>query len=136
MAYSTDRITTSADCDLLLALASKTKADLSYKQLSEERQRTTYDQTSVEIDADLLAVIAEITASQTVIDTLADGPSKQDSIKKKTKLEYQKFLLNGRKENYGSVALLQKEMDVAMLGVEVAEIDVFIAALTARKASI
>ena len=37
MSYSIDKITTVADCDLLLAWAAKEKADLNFKKLSEEK---------------------------------------------------------------------------------------------------
>ena len=37
MSYSINKITTIADCDLLLAWAAKEKADLNFKKLSEER---------------------------------------------------------------------------------------------------
>ena len=51
MSYSIAKITTVADCDLLLSWAAKEKADLNYKKLSEERLTNNYSETSIEIDA-------------------------------------------------------------------------------------
>ena len=63
MSYSTSKITTVADCDLLLAWAAKEKADLNFKKLSEERLTNNYSTVSIEIDAELQAVLTEITAT-------------------------------------------------------------------------
>lgn len=136
MSYSIDKITTVADCDLLLAWAAKEKADLDFKKLSEERLTNNYSTTSVEIDAELQSVLAEITATETIIITLPEGNSKEDAVKKKVRLEYKKFLLENRKESYGVVALLEKELDLAKVTLELAEIDAFTAAITTRKAAL
>ncbi len=134
MSYSVNKITTVADCDLLLAWAAKEKADLEFKKLSEERMTNNYSTTSIEIDAELQAVNTEITATTTIIATLPDGESKEDAVKKKVKLEYKKFLLENRKESYGVVALLEKELDLTNVTQSLSEVDAFTAAINARKA--
>lgn len=136
MSYSVNKITTVADCDLLLAWAVKEKADLNYKKLSEERLTNNYSETSIEIDAELQSVISEIAATETIIATLPEGNSKEDAVKKKVRLEYRKFLLENRKESYGVVALLEKELDLTNVTQSLAEIDAFTAAITARKAEL
>lgn len=136
MSYSVSKITTVADCDLLLAWAVKEKADLNYKKLSEERLTNNYSETSIEIDAELQLVISEIAATETIIATLPDGNSKEDAVKKKVRLEYRKFLLENRKESYGVVALLEKELDLTNVTQSLAEINAFTVAITARKAEL
>ncbi len=136
MSYSISKITSVADCDLLLAWAAKERADLNFKKLSEERLTTNYSTTSIEIDAELQAITTEIASTETVIAALPAGNSKEDAIKKKVKLEYKKFLLENRKESYGVVALLEKELDLTMVTLELAEIDTFSAAITTRKAEL
>lgn len=136
MSYSISKITSVADCDLLLAWAAKEKADLNFKKLSEERLTTNYSTTSIEIDAELQAIITEIASTETVIAALPAGNSKEDAIKKKVKLEYKKFLLENRKESYGVVALLEKELDLTKVTLELAEIDTFSAAISTRKAEL
>ena len=136
MSYSVNKITTIADCDLLLAWAAKEKADLNFKKLSEERLTTNYSTATIEIEAELQSVLTEITATETIIAALPAGNSREDAVKKKVRLEYKKFLLENRKESYGVVALLQKELDLTTVTLNLAEIDVFITAINTRKASL
>lgn len=131
--YSLNKITTVADCDVLLTWAEKEKSDLTFKQLSVERLTVNYSSTSVEIDAVLQGVMAEIDATETVLAALPEGPTKEDLEKKLTRLEYKKFLLENRKESYGSVALLEKELDLERINKELDEVEVFIADVNARK---
>ena len=81
-------------------------------------------------------VIAELGVLKTVIAALPNGPTKVNELKRKVKLEYKKFLLENRKETYGAVALLQKELDLQRINKELDEVDVFLAAITARKAAL
>ena len=82
------------------------------------------------------SVIAELGVLKTVIAALPNGPTKVNELKRKVKLEYKKFLLENRKETYGAVALLQKELDLQRINKELDEVDVFLAAITARKAAL
>ena len=136
MSYSINRITQVADCDVLLTWAGKEKAELEFKKLSEERLTTKYEDTSVEVEAILQGVIAEIAAVDSIIGVLPEGPTKEDQIKNKRKLEYKKFLLENRKESYGAVALLEKEVDLGRVVKELEEIDAFITAITNHKATL
>jgi hypothetical protein len=134
--YSLNRITTVADCDVLLTWAEREKSDLAYKHYTINRITINYGETSVEIEAVLQGVLAEISAAQIVIDILPDGPTKEAEIKKKVRLEYKKFLLENRKDSYGSVALLEKELDLERINKELIEVDAFIGAITAHKATL
>jgi hypothetical protein len=131
--YSISKIIQTADCDVLLSWAEKEKADLSFKRLSEERLTTKYATTSVKVDTVLQGVLVELSAIETIIEVLPDGPTKDDEIKKRVKLEYKKFLLETRKESYGAVALLEKQLDLARLNQEIAEVDVFIGVVKAHQ---
>lgn len=131
--YSLNRITTVADCDALLTWANKEKADLTFKRMSEERFSANYSNTSIEIDAVLQGVITEITAEETIIAVLPEGKTKEEHLKKKYRLEYKKFLLENRRENYGVVALLENELDLERINKEIVEVDAFIAGITAHR---
>ncbi|MBC8883726.1 hypothetical protein H9X57_11250 [Flavobacterium piscinae] len=131
--YSVSNLTTVADCDVLLGIAQKEKSDLNFKKLSEERLVTNYSNTAVEIDAILQGVNAEIVAVDTVIAILPEGPTKEAEEKRKVRLEYRKFLLENRKESYGAVALLEKELDLERVNKQLAEVDVFIAEVTTHR---
>ena len=67
---------------------------------------------------------------------MPDGPTKVNELKRKVKLEYKKFLLEDRKESYGAVALLQKELDFERVNNELEEVDGFITVITAHKATL
>ena len=134
--YSVTNLTTIADCDVLLSMANKEKADLVFKKLSEERLVTNYSTTSVEIDAVLQGVIAEIAAVDSILTVLPNGPTKDSEEKRKVRLEYKKFLLENRKESYGAVALLEKELDLERVNKQLDEVNLFIDAVTAHKATL
>lgn len=133
MNYSVTNLTQVADCDALLSWAGKEKADLDFKRLSDERLTARYAETSQELDAILQGVLAELAATETIIAVLPEGQSKEDAINKKTRLEYKKFLLQTRKESYGTIALLEKEMDLGRVQQEIAEVDAFITAVKGQK---
>ncbi|WP_293891301.1 hypothetical protein [Flavobacterium sp.] len=129
-------LTQIADCNALLAWAGKEKADLTFKKISDERLTVRYADTAQELDALLGGVIAELTATETIIAVLPDGPTKDDAINKKTRLEYKKFLLETRKESYGVIALVEKEMDLERVNREIEVVDTFIAAVEAQKVTL
>ena len=134
--YSVTNLTTIADCDVLLTMANKEKADLAFKKLSEERLVTNYSTTAVEIDAVLQGVIAEIAAVDSILAVLPEGPTKDSEEKRKVRLEYKKFLLENRKESYGAVALLEKELDLERINKQLDEVNLFIDAVTAHKVTL
>lgn len=136
MNYTVQNLTQVADCDVLLSLAQKEKADLTFRKLSVERLTDRYAETSVEVATQLQGVIAELAAVDSYIAILPDGPIKDEAVDKKTRLEYKKFLLEGRVESYGVVALLEKQMDLGRVEQEIAEVDAFMAAVEARKAAL
>jgi len=133
MTYSVQNLTQVADCNALLSWAAREKADLAFKKLSDERMTVRFAETSQEIEAILQGVIAEISATETIIAVLPEGPSKEDAKERKTRLEYKKFLLETRKASYGTVALLEKEMDLARVNQEMVEVDSFMEAVTTKK---
>ena len=112
------------------------KSRFSVQKLSEERLVTNYSTTSVEIAAVLQGVVAEIAAVDTILAVLPEGSTKEAEEKRKVRLEYKKFLLENRKESYGAVALLEKELDLQRVVKQLDEIDVFIDAVTAHKATL
>ncbi|WP_130735274.1 hypothetical protein [Flavobacterium sp. J27] len=136
MNYSISNVTQIADCDVLLSWAEKEKAELTFKKISEERLTNKYASTSLEVEAILQGVLAEISAVDTIISVLPEGQTKDDEIKKKVKLEYKKFLLENRKESYGAVALLEKELDLERINKELEEVDTFITTITNHKATL
>jgi hypothetical protein len=132
MNYSLMNLTQVTDCDALLAWAAKEKANLLYQKTTDERFAVKYAETSQEIDANLISVLAQINASEITIASLPDGPTKEQELDKKTRLEYRKFVLESRKEAFGTIALLQKQTEVARVEQEIAEMDAFVATIQAH----
>jgi hypothetical protein len=134
--YAVTNLTTVADCDVLLNMANKEKADLNFKKLSDERLVNNYSNTSVEISVILQGILAEISAVTTVLNVLPEGPTKDAEEKRKVRLEYKKFLLETRKESYGAVALLEKQLDLERVINQIDEVDAFILAISNHKATL
>lgn len=136
MSYSTALLTTAADCDLLIGLANKVEGDLEFRKLSLQRQQTSYTENSVEVNSELDAVTAELTALTSIIASLPDGTNKEEQITKKKKAELKQYLLSQKKDEYGSVALLNKEYELGRIERELEETQTFITALEERKTAI
>ncbi|RYG33044.1 MAG: hypothetical protein EOO01_33610 [Chitinophagaceae bacterium] len=132
MPYSLNNVSTVADCNVLLSMAAKEMADLEFKRISTERLTTRFAETSISVAAELQGVTAEISATDTIISILPEGPAKEDAVDKKTRLEYRKFLLESRAANYGVTALLEKEMDLSRVRQEIGEVELFVAEVEAR----
>ncbi len=132
MEYTVSLLTTAADCQALINLANQEKEILDHRRVGMEIQRKSSATNSVSIEAELAAVTAEIDAYNSVIASLPDGPVKEENRRKLIKSEYKKFLLEQRRENYGVLAVLEKEYDIACLEKDLEETDAFIAALQAQ----
>ena len=136
MNYVINNLTQVADCDVLLSWAANEKADLAFKKMGEERLTIKYSSTSVEVESELQGVIIELTATDAIIASLPEGDLKEEHLKKRTRIVYKKFLLENRKESYGTVALLEKQLDLERINKEIEEVDAFILAVTNHKATL
>jgi hypothetical protein len=136
MNYSISSLMQVADCDSLVAWAVREKADLNYKKITIERVSQKYSENSVGLDAEIQGVIAELAATETIIAALPDGPSREAAMDKKVMLEYRKFVLENRRENFGVVALLQKESELGRINQQIEEVDAFLAAVEARRVNL
>ena len=136
MNYSVAQLATVQECDAVLAIAGKEKADLQFRHTSVQRQQANYTESSVIISTELSAVKAELDAYASIMNSLPEGPAKEEALLKQKKLEYRQFLLTERQDDYGSVALLEKQMELGQLEQQLAELDVFLAAVQARRAAL
>lgn len=136
MNYSISSLMQVADCDSLVAWAVREKADLNYKKITIERVSQKYAENSIGLDAEIQGVIAELAATETIIAALPDGPSREKAMDKKVTLEFRRFVLENRRENFGVVALLQKESELGRIDQQIEEVDAFLAAVEARRLSL
>lgn len=136
MGFSVNLISTQADCDLLLSLSAKEKSDLEFQKLSQQRQRDSYAANAVEVGAELQTVNAELTAVTSIIDALPEGEVKDDNITRLKKLELRKRLLENKKDDYGTVSVLEKELIIDRIEHELNSVQGFVDAVLARKAAL
>jgi hypothetical protein len=132
MNYTVSLLTNVPDCQALIEIATAEKADLNYRKSGLLRQSQNATLTSAEIEAELTSVNAELSALQTLINNLPDGPIKEDAIRRYKKADYKKVLLEGRKGKYGVISILGREYDIACIDHDIAEADAFIIAVTDR----
>lgn len=137
MNYSVNLLTTPADCDAVQALLAKDSAALTQRQSSLQFTLSQFDSTSPEVEGSLTAVTAQLAGIDTYINSLPAGSAARRKVElEKERLDVQQRLLTGRQENWGSVARLDHECDLARLTAELAEITACQAAVTARKAAL
>ena len=134
MGYSVDQISSIADCDVLLEAAAMDRRDLDYKKLQQNHSYENVSNGSAGVEAELSSVQAQITSNETVIATLPEGNVTRKKLEdENVKLNYKKFILGGRKEKYGAIALLQKENVLFGIDRAIAENDSFVTAVSDRK---
>ncbi len=136
MSYNITLLTQVADCDAMLTWAGNEKADLLLKKSVEERQIVKFSMTSAELDVILQSTIAKIAMYDAIIPTLPEGPIKDEQIKERRKADHKKFLLEERRESYGAIAMLQKQVEVASMEHEIEELNALISGVEAHKAAL
>ena len=133
MSYTLTSLSTKADCTALLNIANGEKDGMVYKKSGLQRQSQTATLTAMEISASLAAVNAELDALESILLNLPPGPTFDENLVRRTKAEYKKFLLEQRSSNYGPIALVEKEYDMACIDKSIEETDAFIEALETRR---
>ncbi len=132
MNYTVSLLTSKPDCQALIDIVNAEKEGLGYRKTGLERQHQSATLTSAEIETELASVNAELQALNAVMDSLPEGPTKVETLRKVKKAEYKKFLLEQRKDNYGVLSLLEKEYDISCIERDIQEADAFIADIKAR----
>lgn len=136
MDYSIEKITTAADCDILLQMAATKKRLLGYKRDGENIQYDSISEGAATVEADLASTIAEISSLETALAGMAPGQTRALMEDKLVKAKHKKYLLEQRRERYGVLALLNQQFDVNCMEKQSAEVDSYIAALNQRKEEI
>lgn len=136
MNYNISLLTQVEDCDAILTWAGNEKVDLLLKKSVEERQIVKFSMTSTDLDVLLQSTITEIAMYDAIIPTLPDGPFKDGQVSKRRKADHKKFLLEERRESYGAIAMLQKQVEVASIEHEVEELDALISGVEAHRAAL
>lgn len=136
MSYSISALSTVSDCDQVLLSAQNTKSSLEVRKTNIVFRQNNFASNSSEVESDLTMVEAQLAATNTIIDALPEGDEKQEQITKKMGLEYRQRILQRRMISYGVVGQLERENDLALIELQIAEMNAFILAVEERKAQL
>jgi hypothetical protein len=136
MALSTNLLKTVADCDGITKLLDKDKGDLEFRKISLGRQTKQYAQNAVEVEAELAAVNTELDSLASIIAGLPAGERKREEEIRKQRTIVRKMLLEERKNDYGVVALIEREVELDLTERHIAAVTEALAAVATRKAAL
>ena len=136
MSFSTNVLSTIAECDAVLTVATKEKRGLQYKKSSLDKQKESFSESSTTVDQDLTEIDAKVLALQTIVATLPEGDLKEENKIKLKSAEARQMALSRRDKNYTTVALLSLELDLERVQKESDAIDQFIADINSKKATL
>ncbi len=136
MNYSVEMIMTKPDCQAMINIATAERNVLVHKKNVQQFQHQNASATSVDVEAELAATSAELAALESILSTLPESPTKDKLYINFKKVEYKKFQLEQRKGNYGTLALLEREYDIACVEQSIVETDAFLADLAVRFAEL
>lgn len=137
MAYSVNALTTTADCDKLLAEAEGDLRALRRRSDNLDYARDTTSEAATEAQATLAGLDAEIQALTSVIPSLAEGTkARKNSEADLREATYRRANLADRLQARGPVALLTRERSLAETDARIGEITTFITAVTERRAAL
>jgi hypothetical protein len=136
MSYAVSKLTTIVACEQAIASATERKSNLLFEQTVSEKAKT--DQASIvnQTNASLISVLAEITGAEAAIAALPVGKDKEAYTSKLRRLNDRKENLEDRLKKSGAASLLESELETALINIQLTELDSFVTAVTARKATL
>ena len=135
MAFSTNLLTTVAQCDALLAAKQRERTGLVNRLNNLVFQLENWDD-ATSAQAELTTTQALIAGLTPIVAALAEGDDKRRNQNMLNRYETRANNLTGKIENYGVVALLEKEQDRDTLTASLAVLDALVAAVTTRRAAL
>ncbi len=92
--------------------------------------------TSVEVEAEVPLVTAKVTAFTAIAGAAPEGKLRDDADDDLSKAKSRMLVLKRKQTKFGANAMLQKDYDLDAIAKDIADLDIFIAALIARKAEL
>ncbi len=135
MSYSTNLLTTRADCDTLLAIKQRERTGLVNRLNNLQFQLDNWDD-ATSASAELTATQALIAGLTPVVAALPEGDDKRRNKNQLNRYETRVNNLTSKMENYGVIAKLEKELDRETLTSDIATLDAFVTAVTNRRAAL
>jgi hypothetical protein len=133
MSYSTSKLQSKAECDKAIELANGRKEELIFDQTVSGRDLTDQEKSTAQTTASLVSTKAQITGTEAAIAVMPDGDAKLDLQSKLRRLNDRKENLEERLQKTGVAALLDTELNAALLASQVVEINTYVSAVTTRK---
>ena len=128
-------LTTTAECDAVIAIFEEKKADAEYRKEGSVRSADSILSRKTKRDTDLSSTQAQISSLDTVIGSLPDGDIKDQFVYEKTLEEHKLFRL----QNSSAVSLESyyvRELEKENYEAEITKITADITALNAHKATL
>ena len=135
MAFSTNLLTTVAECDALLATKQRERTGLSNRLNNLQFQLDNWDD-ATSASTELTATQALIAGLTPVVAALPDGDDKRRNQNQLNRYETRVNNLTSKMENYGAAAKLEKELDRDTLTGDIATLDTFVTAVTTQRATL
>ena len=137
MAYPVNLLTTQAECDAVLAAAQIELRDLGVRETVLDAQGDRTSETAASATADIAAQQAIIAALTPVLPTLPAGSrayfNAEGDLRRATQ---RRDNLTANQQQRGPVAALNRALDLRQVQVQLAEINTFVAEVTARRAAL
>ncbi|WP_046246024.1 hypothetical protein [Hymenobacter terrenus] len=136
MAYSVKLLKTVAECDLALALANDELKTLRHQQQNIDYQRDNTTEIATEVQTELSSLSVDIASLNSLIPTLAEGPTRKRRTKELRIATNRQAELTERQELRGAVALLKRELALKQVEVQITETEAFKTEVTEHKATL
>ncbi|PJJ60935.1 hypothetical protein [Hymenobacter chitinivorans] len=137
MAYPINLLTSAPECDALLEAAQQELRDLRVREtvLAAQGERTS--ESATDTTADLAAQAAIIAALAPIVPNLPAGSKARINTEADLRHATQRHQnLTANQQLRGPVAALTRALDLRQVQVQIAEINTFVAEVTARKAAL
>ena len=135
MAFSVNLLTTVAQCDALLGTKQRERTGMVNRLNNLQFQLDNWDD-STSAATELTATQTLITSLTPIVAALPEGDDKRRNQNQLNRYETRANNLTSKVENYGVLALLDKELDRDTLTGDIATLDAFVAAVTTRRAAL
>ncbi len=134
MSYNVSQLTTVAECDQLIQSANDIKEDLQFGEVSITRRNNSRLRTATRLAATLATVVAQIDAFTAARDAMPAGPDKDSLNSKLRRLNDRMENLEESRSRAGAVALLDSEMEKAMIAAQIGVVNDFVTVVEERQA--
>lgn len=133
MNYSIANLTEVNQCDKLLNWAADEKFELEHKRTNQSYTTERFNAIATQLNAEYQSALITLAGYDTMLGTNLPPFQLADTQDKKRRLEFRIYMLEQRMLGYGTVPLIEKQVDLTRTEVELREVDDLIAQVEERK---